>query len=251
VSVRLQHRFDGPEGAQVLVLLNSLGTNLEMWDDQMPELAQRFRVLRCDARGHGRSPSPAGPYSLGDLGGDVLALLDELELDRVRLAGLSLGGMVAMWVASEAPERVDRLVLACTSAQLGPASVWNERIAEIRGGGMAAVVDGVVERWFTPHAPPEAVAPVRQMLETTPPDGYVASCEAIRDMDLRGRLGDIAAPTLVIAGEEDPVTPPQQAERIAGGVPDARVVVLPGASHLANIEQPEAFTATMLEHLAP
>ncbi len=206
----LHHRFEGPEDAPVLVLSNSLGAGLEMWDDQAAALAEHFRLLRYDARGHGRSPVPEPPYAIADFGRDVLAMLDAQGIERVSFCGLSMGGMTGMWLAVNAPERIDRLALCCTSAHMPPADVWDDRAATVRADGMEAVVDATIERWFTPAAHeerPEAVARTRQGVLDTPPEGYAACCEAIRDMDLRAEIPGIKAPTLVIAADEDPRRP--------------------------------------------
>ena len=251
-AVAVNHRIDGPAEGPAVVLSNSLGTSPAMWDGQVPALAGRLRVVRYDHRGHGGSPVPPGPYSVADLGRDLLTLLDRLGLERVSLCGLSLGGMVSMWVASEAPDRIDRLALCCTSALLGPRGMWAERAALVREQGMDAVVDGAAERWFTPAfraEHPERVEPVREQLRATPPEGYAACCEAIGGMDLRGRLGSISAPTLVIAADEDPSTPPEHGRRIADAIPGARLEVIAGAAHLANIGRPEEFNRALLAHL--
>jgi 3-oxoadipate enol-lactonase len=234
----------------VVVLGSSLGTNGGMWQPQMEALTARFRVLRYDHRGHGGSPVPPGPYSLAELGGDLLTLLDILELERIWLGGLSLGGMVAMWVAANAPQRVESLALLCTSAQLGPPSMWRERIAAVRSGGVSSIADAVLSRWFTPefaarHA--GVVAWARRMLVTTPDEGYAGCCAAVETMDLLPQLSSISAPALVIAGERDPATPPAHLEKIAAGIAGSRLEVLPDAAHLANVERPEAVCRLLLE----
>lgn len=249
MTVALNHTMDGPDDAPVLVLGGSLGTTTELWRPQVAALSARFRVVRYDHRGHGGSPVPPGPYSLADLGGDLLALLDRLDLRRVHLGGLSLGGMVAMWVAATAPDRVDRLALMCTSALLGPPEMWARRAAAVRAGGTGAVADAVLDRWFTPGfvaGQPDLVAGVRRMLTATPPEGYAGCCAAIETMDLTPVLGRIASPTLVVAGADDPATPPEHARRIAAGVPHARLEIVPDAAHLASVEQPEAVTKLLL-----
>jgi 3-oxoadipate enol-lactonase len=248
--VALHSVVDGPDGAPVLVLGSSIGTSTALWEPQVPALARRFRVVRYDHRGHGRSPVPPGPYELADLGGDVVALLDRLGVQRAHLGGLSLGGMVAMWVAAHAPERVDRLALVCTSAKLGPPALWAGRAAAVRTGGMAAIAEPVVARWF-PHGYPDdaMVDRMREVLLATPPEGYAACCAAIEVMDLEPVLPTIAAPTLVIAGGEDPATPPEHAERIAAAVPGARLAIVDGAAHLANLSHPEELTRLLRSFL--
>ncbi len=248
----LNYLLEGPEDAPVLVLSNSLGTAMEMWDAQAPALRERFRLLRYDTRGHGGSPAPPGPYEIGDLGRDVIHLLDRLGIERASFCGLSVGGMTGMWLAAEAPERVERLVLLCTSALLGPKSVWDGRIATATERGMAALVDGVIERWFTPAfraEDPEVIGKMARTLRETDPGGYAGCCAAIRDMDLRDRLPSVEASTLVVSGAEDPATPPEHGGLIADAIPGARFEVVPDAAHIANVEQPEKVTQLILTHL--
>ena len=247
------HRVDGPEGAPVLVLANSLGTSWAMWDPQMPTLASRFRVVRYEHRGHGGTPAPPGPYRIEQLGGDVLELLDALGAEAASVCGVSLGGMVAMWLAAHAPERIDRLVLASTAAELPPPGQWIERAATVRASGPSVLLDGLMGRWFTAglvDRRPEVRRLVADMLGQAEAEGYAGCCEAIAAMDQRDDLGAIRAPTLVIAGADDPVTPPSIALAVQAGIPGAALVVLAGAAHLANIEQPERFSAAVVEHLA-
>jgi 3-oxoadipate enol-lactonase len=253
-TVALHHTLEGPEDAPVLVASNSLGTTLRMWDDQVPALLERFRLLRYDHRGHGDSPVPPGPYKIDDLGRDILALLDRLEVERFSFCGLSVGGAVGMWVASEVPARVERLVLCCTAARFAPPEQWDERAETVRADGVGAIADAVLERWFTPpfrKSHPEVVQWAGGMLRNTPAEGYAGCCEAIRDTDLRSRLGAIRAPTLAVAGADDPAAPPKEAELIRDSIPDARLVVVEQAAHLANVEQPEAVTRAVLDHLEP
>ncbi|HEX5248998.1 MAG TPA: 3-oxoadipate enol-lactonase [Gaiellales bacterium] len=248
----VHHTFAGPEEAGVVVLSNSLGTTLEMWEPQAAVLARDLRVLRYDMRGHGRSPVPETPYSIADLGADLVALLDRHGIERASLCGVSLGGMVSMWAAAHAPERVDRLVLCSTSAIMGPPESWTERAALVRREGMAAVADSVVARWFTPSftaARPDVVAAIRAQLASTPPEGYAGCCEAIKDMDQRPVLPSITAPTLVIAAGGDPSTPPAHARTIAGLIPGARLEVLDRGAHLVNVEEPDLVTPLIAAHL--
>ena len=235
-----------------VVLSNSLGTTSALWDAQVPALEPHFRVVRYDHRGHGASDAPPGPYTVEELARDVIALLDRLGLERVSFCGLSLGGMVGMSLALQAPERLDRLVLCCTSAYLGPPETWSERAQLVRAEGPGAIADAVLGRWFTErfHAEqPGTVARFRDMITATPREGYAACCEAIRGWDARATIHAIAAPTLVIAGAGDPSTPPEHARLIAGEIPGARLVVLEGAAHLANVEQAEALNEALLDHL--
>jgi 3-oxoadipate enol-lactonase len=245
----LAHRIDGPDDAPVLVLASSLGATMDMWEPQVPALAGRFRVVRYDTPGHGGSPVPDAPLSIAGLGAELLGLLDHLGAARASLAGVSLGGMTAMWVAAEAPQRVDKLVLCCTSARLGPPELWEERIATVTREGMGPLVEPALERWFSPAAPAALIEQYDAMLRAIPPAGYAACCAAIRDMDQRDRLPRIQAPALVIAGADDPATPPEHADVIAAGIPGARRETVAGARHLANVEHADAVTALMLEHL--
>jgi 3-oxoadipate enol-lactonase len=250
--MRLGHRFDGDPAAPVLVLAGSLGSTFAMWEPQLP-LAERFRLLRYDHPGHGSSPPADGPLAIDDLGAGAVALLDELELERVSFCGLSLGGMAGMWLAIHSPERIERLVLSCTSAHLGPREFWEERAELVRREGMAAVADTVVGRWFTPrfHAEhPELVDRYRAMLLGTDAESYARCCEAIRDLDLRDDLSGIVAPTVVIAGAEDPSTPVEHAETIVRGIAGSRLLVIPDTAHLANVEGADTFNEAVLEHLA-
>ena len=241
----LAHRFDGDASAPVLVLASSLGTTHEMWEPQVAALTGRYRLLRYDHPGHGGSP--AGPRTLEGLARPALALLDELGLERVSFGGTSLGGMVAMWIGANAPERVERLVLACTTPYLPPREVWDERIAAVRAGGVEAVADAVSARWFTPAYAaehPEVARRYRDMLASSPADGYVRCCEAIRDMDLRPDLTRIEMPTTVILGTHDPVVS-DEARRELAAIRGARVVELE-AAHLASVERAEEFAAAVL-----
>jgi 3-oxoadipate enol-lactonase len=247
--VTLHHRLDGQEGAFPLVLCNSLGTTLEMWDPQVPALATHFRLVRYDQRGHGRSPVPPGPYSIEDLGTDALDLLDELDVERASFCGLSIGGMVGMWLAAEAPERLHRLVLCCTAPILPPREQWLERAATVRAHGVSAIADATLARWFTPAAPEALRETFRAMLVGTPAEGYASCCEALADLDLSDRLAEIEAPTLVITGAEDPVAPPEAGERLAASIAGAHHVTIAGARHIANAEQPSTFTQHVLAHL--
>ncbi|MET7752662.1 3-oxoadipate enol-lactonase [Micromonospora sp. NPDC005367] len=251
MSSRLHIIVDGPADAPVLLLGGSLGTTCAMWAPQMAALAERFRVIRYDHLGHGRSEMPVGPYTMDLLGGELLRLLDDLGAARVDYAGLSLGGMVGMWFAAHAPDRLRRLALLCTSASLGPSQGWHDRAATVRADGVAAVADAVVARWFTPAYAarrPDVVDAHRAMLAATPADGYAACCAAIATMDLRDDLRRIEAPTLVVAGADDPATPVEHARAIVERIPHARLAVVERAAHLANVEQPERVCRLLLEH---
>jgi 3-oxoadipate enol-lactonase len=250
-GVRSRYRFDGPAAAPVLVLSNSLGTDLSMWAPQLPALARRFRVLRYDSRGHGASGVPPGPYTIEHLGRDVVGLLDGLGIDRVHFCGLSMGAMTGMWLGIHAPARLHRLALANTAARIGPPDNWNARIEKVRAGGMAAISQAVLERWFTPEfraKHPDRITAMRQMLERSPAEGYVACCAAVRDMDQRDAVAGIGAPTLVIAGTHDAATPPADGRFVAEHIAGARYVEL-DAAHLSNIEAGARFTDALLSFL--
>jgi 3-oxoadipate enol-lactonase len=251
-AVHLHAVVDGPADAPPLVLGPSLGTTVAMWEPQVPVLAEHFRVIRYDARGHGASPAPSGPYTIDDFAEDLIQLLDRHGVDAAHIAGISLGGMTAMAFAAAHPERVKRLVLACTSAHLAAPEAWADRAAKVQAGGTAAIADAVVSRWTTPAyaaAHPGVMTRLHQLLADSPDDGYIASCGAIERMDLRDRLPGITAPTLVIAGAQDLAIPPIHAERIVAGIAGARLAVLDPGGHLPNIEQPEAFADLVIEHL--
>jgi 3-oxoadipate enol-lactonase len=255
--VRLAASLEGPAGAPVLVLGNSLGTSTHLWDQQVPALQTRFRLLRYEHRGHGPaggtfSPAPPGPYEISELGADVLALLDRHGLDRVLYCGLSLGGMIGMWLAATVPDRVERLVLCCTSARFPSAAMWTERAALVRAEGTAAVAAQLAGRWFTPAftaAEPDVPAAYAAELGGMVPEGYAGCCDAIGAMDLRPLLPAIAAPTLVLAGEQDPATPPWHGAVIASGIPGARLTVVRGAAHLACVSNAGEVTAALVRHL--
>ncbi|MDP9286296.1 MAG: alpha/beta fold hydrolase, partial [Actinomycetota bacterium] len=220
---------------------------LEMWEPQPPALAGSFRVLRYDQPGHDGSPLPE-TRTIEGFARDVIALLDELGLERVSFCGLSLGGAVGMQLALIAPDRLDRLVLCCTSMRFATPEFWEERIAAVRRGGVEAVADVVLERWFTPEFPD--VRRYREMLVSTPAEGYARCCEALGAWDTRGKLGAVRAPALAIAAADDPSTPPAELEAIAGEIDRASLVVIDRARHLANVERAAEFNDALLAHLA-
>lgn len=253
-GARIAYRLDGPVDRPVLVLSNSIGTTMQMWSRQLPQLTEHFRVLRYDMRGHGRSSVPAGAYSLDRLGRDVIELLDALRLDRVHFLGLSLGGYVGQWLGVHAPERIDRLVLSNTSPWLGPARQWDERIAAaLAAPDMRKIAEGFLANWF-PAAMRESGDPLvdefRGMLLETDPRGLAGSFAVVRDADLRWTNALIARPTLVIAGRDDTVTLASHGAQIASTIPGARLVVLPTV-HLSNVELPDRFMDTVLGFLLP
>jgi 3-oxoadipate enol-lactonase len=252
VPAELHYEFRGKRGSPALAFSGSLGTDLTMWLPQTEVLKPHFCTVRYDLRGHGASEVPPGPYSMDDLGSDLVALLDRLGIERASLCGLSIGGMISMWVAAHAPERVRRLVLCCTSAQLGPRESWLERAAIVRADGVQAVADAVLERWFTPgftRANPEVIERMRAQLIATPREGYAGCCEAIAAMDLTGEIGSITAPTLVISAAEDPSIPPEHGRRIASLIPGARFELVEHARHIASIEQADLITSLIQDFL--
>lgn len=252
--MRLDHEVAGPADGPVVVLAHSIGTSRLVWRDVAGELtAAGARVVRYDHRGHGQSPAPEGPYTLGELAADLVELLDTLDVARAAVAGVSLGGMVAMRAALDAPDRIGPLALCCTSPHLPPPSLWEDRARIARDTGMAELVKPIVARWFAPsfeEREPDAYTKVRMALAATPAEGYAATALAIAEMDLREELGRIASPTLVIGGADDVATPPaEHAAAIADAIPDARLEVVADAGHLAPYERPAEVAALLRDHL--
>ncbi|CAG7615086.1 3-oxoadipate enol-lactonase [Paenibacillus allorhizosphaerae] len=249
---RIAYRIDGADHRPVLVLANSIGTTLNMWDGQIPELTKHFRVLRYDFRGHGASDTPAGAYSIDRLGRDVIELLDALHINRVHFIGLSFGGAVGQWLGIHAPERIDRLVLSNTSSYLGPADQWDRMIASVlQADNLSELADMFIGNWFPPHmleTESAVVTSFRSMVLSTRPQGFAGVFAAIRDLDMRRTALLISSPTLVIAGQYDAVTLPSHSELIAATVPNAKLVKLP-VVHLSNIERPADFLSVVTEFL--
>ncbi len=251
-AIRLTASLDGPAGVPVLVLGNSLGTSRMVWDRQVAALGERFRLLRFELPGHGGSASWPGPYSIAGFGAGVLALLDSAGIERAGYCGISLGGMIGMWLAANAPDRIAALGVVCTSAYLPPAEGWRARAELVQASGLTSISAPSAGRWFTPafaDREPAVIAAFIAELEHTDPVGYAGCCLTIADMDLRADLASIKAPTLVISGAEDPATPPEHGALIAAGIGGARQIVVPGASHLANVSSPTDVTAALLQHL--
>jgi 3-oxoadipate enol-lactonase len=248
----LAYQFDGPADAPVLVLSNSIATTLHMWDGQVPELAEHFRVLRYDARGHGGSGVPAGAYSIDRHGRDVIELLDALQIGRAHFLGLSFGGVIGQWLGIHAPERVDRLVLCNTSPYLGPPDQWDPRIAAVlEAEDLSETADMFLRNWFPPRmlqVRSPLVGAFRATILAMSPQGLAGCWAAIRDMDMRRTISLIRCPTLVIAGQHDTVTLPSHGKLIAATVPGAKLVMLP-AVHMSNIEHPAEFLNTVLGFL--
>jgi 3-oxoadipate enol-lactonase len=249
-GLRFNHRFDGESGP-VLILGNSLGTNLSMWDAQVPAFSKRFRVLRYDQRGHGATELAKEPFGFDRLGRDVVALMDGLNIPKATYCGLSMGGMTGMWLGANAPERFEKLLLCNTSPHMPPPELWNQRIETATTKGMGVLVESVLARWFTApflQRSPELVEPVRQGLLKTAGAGYAACCAAIRDMDHRQMVARIPLPTLVISGAQDPATPPAAGQYLAQRISGARYLEL-DAAHLSNIEQTAAFNEAVLQFI--
>ncbi|WP_369133037.1 3-oxoadipate enol-lactonase [Modestobacter sp. I12A-02662] len=250
-AVEVDATVDGPEDAPVVVLSNSLGATRAMWDPQVPALAERYRVVTYDTRGHGTSPTAAGPCTLDDLVDDLVALLDRVGAERAHVVGLSLGGMTALRLAAREPQRVHRLAVLCSSAKTEPQG-FLDRAAAARAEGTASVAPGVVSRWLTPPyaaGHPELVARLEAMIAGCDDQGYAACAEVVAGIDLRADLARITAPTLVVSGAEDPALPPAHQEAIAAGIPGAELLTVSPGAHLANLEQPLRVTGALLGHL--
>jgi 3-oxoadipate enol-lactonase len=257
-DVHLASSLEGPDGAPVVILANPIGTRRAIWDAQARVLRGRYQLLRFELRGHGepgaRSDAPPGSYSIGELGTDVLGLMREHGVATAAYCGISIGGMIGLWLAANAPERITSLVVCCAALTPMPSrQAWLDRAALVRSGGMAAISEMIPPRWFTPDfiaREPAAVSFVLDMLLGTDPGGYAGCGEAIAAMDLRPALGSIKAPTLVIAGAEDQAAPPWQGAMTAIGIPGSRLKVIRGASHLAPYQTPGPVTDAILAHLA-
>lgn len=251
-GVRIHYELSGEDELPVLVLSNSLGVNLTMWEQQLQSLGSQRRILRYDTRGHGQSSVPVGPYSIDELGQDVLDLLDRLQIGRASFCGLSMGGVIGQWLGIHAPDRLHRLVLANTAAKIGIEATWDSRIAQVQKDGLTPIVSGTLERWFTAPfraAQPEIVAKTAAMLQATSAEGYAACCAAIRDADFRAEMASIRVPTLVIAGIEDPVTPPSDSRFLAESIAESSYVEL-AAAHLSNVEAASEFNAALRHFLS-
>lgn len=247
----IAYEIDGDPNAPALLLINSIGSTREMWARQMPAFAASYRVLRYDARGHGPSSAPRGPYTLEQLGRDALAILDDAQIQSAHVCGISLGGITAQWLGLNARNRVGRLVLANTAARIGTIDSWGERIKLVHDKGMSAVAELSMERWFTPafrERDPETVHTFRTMVQNCPPDGYLGCAAAMRDADLRNEIASLNAPVLLIASSADTATPPDGLELIQERVSSAELVTLESA-HLSNVECAEQFTAAVMDFL--
>lgn len=239
---------DGRESGPTLMLSNSLGCTLHMWEPQMAALAKEFRVIRYDRRGHGKSTVAPGPYSMERFGRDVLAILDDLNIEKVHWCGLSMGGMVGQWLGANAPERLGRVILANTTCYYPDPTNWINRIKAVTEGGLAAIVDTVIQGWLTAdfrERDPASTDRMKAMLAASPKDGYLACCEALKTLDQRALLPKITNPTLVIAGRHDPATTLAAGEFIRSQIPKASLTIL-DAAHISNVEQPHAFTDAVI-----
>jgi 3-oxoadipate enol-lactonase len=251
-GVRLHAEISGPPDGAAVVMGCSLGSTSGMWEATAAKLADRYRVIVLDTRGHGCSPVPRGPYTIDDLGTDALVTLAALGVEDFCYVGLSLGGQVGIWLASEVPDRVRRLSLWSTAAKIATPESWQERAATVRAGGTAAIADAVVVRWFTPGFAETNLAEVarwRDEIASVPAEGYAGCCDALARSDLTDRLSAITAPTLVVAGSDDPTTPPALLADLAERITSSRYEVLAPAAHLAPLEQPAATAELLLDHL--
>lgn len=249
-NLKLQYTVDGAEDAPPLVLLNSLGTNLHMWDAQVKLLSPALRLIRYDNRGHGKSEVPTGPCTIEQYAGDVLALLDTLGLERAHICGLSLGGVIAQWLAIYHPERVISVTLANTTPRIGTVEIWDQRIAGVQELGLAGIQEAVIARFLSAafrQRDPEETERIRSMLLACTPTGYIAACWSLRELDLWSQVRSIHRPTLTIASELDESTPADQMRALHAAIPGSQFVHFPGVAHLSNIERPEALSACVLE----
>jgi 3-oxoadipate enol-lactonase len=252
-GISMCYQLDGPEGAPVVMFSNSLMSNYAMWEPQMPALTERFRVLRYDTRGHGGSDTPPGPYDFDLLASDAVALLDALGIERVHFVGLSMGGMIGQMLGAKYPERLLSLVICDSSSNMNAKEIWDGRIAMAEKDGLEQMVEPTVERWFTPAfvaGGSKDLDAIRDMIRTTGLEGYLANARALRDMNLTGLLAEITVPVLIIVGEDDPATPPEQSRVIHQNIPDSILVILKDAAHLSNLEQPEKFNSALLRFFA-
>ena len=251
-DTELHYRTDGARGKPCLVLSNSLGTDLSMWDAQAAALAGDYFVVRCDTRGHGQSADGGAPFGIDRLGLDVVALLDHLDVAQAAFCGISMGGLTGQWLGIHQPQRLTRLVLANTAARIGAADAWLARADQVRRAGMDGVADGAAARWFTPAFIAREAATVARMIATLrgqDAEGYAACCAALAQADMRAAVGSISVPTLIIAGEYDPVTTVEDGRWLQQRIAGARLASLP-ASHLSNVEAGALFSAQLRTFLS-
>lgn len=251
-GIVLHYQVLGPADGPVLAFINSLGSDLRIWQEVVPAFTERFRVVLYDKRGHGLSDAPPAPYTIDDHTDDLLALLDHLHIDKVSLVGLSVGGMIAQRMTVRVPDRVQSITLCCTAAKIGTAELWADRIGAVEAGGIEPIADNVLQRWFTPlfHGTrADDLAGWRNMLVRTPAHGYAGTCAAIRDADLRPDAGRIAVPTLCVAGDQDGSTPPDVVKATAELIPGAQFALIEGAGHIPCVEKPAELSGLIMQHL--
>lgn len=251
-GIRIAYRFDGPEDAPVLMLSNSLMSNMSMWEPQVAALTAHFRVLRADTRGHGQTEVTPGPYSIALLAQDAVALMDALGLEKVHFAGLSKGGMIGQYLGARHADRIASLALCDTASEMPTHAMWDARLATAREAGIAGLLDGTIKRWFTApfiERAPQEIDKVRAMILTTPVEGYIGCASAVRNMSQTSLLKDISVPTTIIVGESDPACTVEQSRVLHQHIHGSSMTVLPQSSHLSNIEQPELFNQALLGFL--
>jgi 3-oxoadipate enol-lactonase len=251
-GIVLHHQVLGPSESPALVFINSLGSDLRIWQQVAPAFSERYRCILYDKRGHGLSDAPPAPYSIDDHTDDLLALLDYLGIEKASLVGLSVGGMIAQRMAVRSPDRVQSITLCCTAAKIGTAELWADRIGAVERDGIESIADNVLQRWFTPHfheTRRDDLAGWRNMLVRTPAHGYAGTCAAIRDADLRQGAAGIAVPTLCVAGDQDGSTPADVVKGTADLIPRARFALIEGAGHIPCVEKPEELSGLIKQHL--
>lgn len=251
-GIRIAYRFDGPAGAPVVMLSNSLMSNMSMWEPQMAALTAQFRVLRADTRGHGQTEVTPGAYSIALLAQDAVALMDALGLKKVHFAGLSKGGMIGQYLGAKHGDRLLSLTLADTASEMPTHAMWDERLRIAREVGISGLVDGTIKRWFTPgfmERAPQEIDKVRAMIMTTPAQGYVGCASAVRNMSQTAILKEIGVPTAIIVGESDPACSVEQSKVLHAEIAGSSLTILPDSAHLANIEQPELFNQALMGFL--
>ncbi|MFK7856649.1 MAG: 3-oxoadipate enol-lactonase [Granulosicoccus sp.] len=251
-GIRVTYKLDGQQDAPVVMLSNSLMSNHTMWEPQMDVLTRSFRVLRYDTRGHGATDAPAGPYSIKLLAEDAVALLDALDIDKVHFAGLSMGGMIGQYMGANYSDRLHSLMLCDTASEMPTLAMWNDRISTAREKGITALLDGTLQRWFTPpflKNDKAAVENIAHMIRTTDAGGYIGCASAVRDMSQTSILSQIKVPTIIIVGEDDPACTVEQSKVLEEHIKDSELIILKNASHLSNIEQSDAFNIAMMNFL--
>ena len=251
-GIVLHYQVQGPTTGPVLVFINSLGSDLRIWQEVAPAFTEHFQVILYDKRGHGLSDAPPVPYSIDDHTDDLLALLDRLGVGKASLVGLSVGGMIAQRIAVRAPDRVQSITLCCTAAKIGTAELWADRINAVETGGIEPIADAVLQRWFTPkfhETQADDLAGWRNMLVRTPAHGYAGTCAAIRDADLRPDAGRIAVPALCVAGDQDGSTPADVVKGTADLIPGSRFALIEGAGHIPCVEKPTELSELIKQHL--